>query len=77
MTFPNYRGMTAKTKKQDDCYFNAIYLSEKSHPVPDWVCSFLIWQILSSPILDVGGTDPLGWGVLDFAAGSPLAPADL
>ena len=65
--------MNAKNKKQDDCYFDAIYLSERSHP--DWVCSFLIWEALSLPNLDVRGTDPLGWAVSDFAAGSPLRSA--
>ena len=34
--------------------------------------SFLIWGALSSPNLDVRGTDPSRWAVSDFAAGSPL-----
>ena len=39
---------------------------------PHWVCTFLIWGALSSPNLDIRGTDPSRWAVSDFAAGSPL-----
>ena len=35
--------------------------------------SFLIWGALSSPNLDIRGTDPPRLRVSDFAAGSPLS----